>query len=82
MIKTALKVPRHFYFSVARLKCRTRFNQPKEGNELYRPGGITSLFRLPIQEAQPKGLGACFVGVPMDIGNRSGTRHGPRAILL
>jgi guanidinobutyrase len=28
------------------------------------------------------GLDACFVGIPMDIGtsNRSGTRHGPRAI--
>lgn len=61
---------------------RTHFNQPKGGNELYRAGGISSLFRLPIQENQPEGLDACFVGVPMDIGcsNRSGTRHGPRAI--
>lgn len=61
---------------------RTCFNQPLPGNELYRAAGITSLFRLPIQESKPEGLDACFVGVPMDIGcsNRSGTRHGPRAI--
>ena len=61
---------------------RTCFNKPRSGNELYRAGGISSLFRLPIQESKPEGLDACFVGVPMDIGcsNRSGTRHGPRAI--
>lgn len=76
----ALKVTRQVYFRAS--LTRTLFNQPKEGNVLYRAGGITSLFRLPIEEAQPKGLDACFVGVPMDIGcsNRSGTRHGPRAI--
>ena len=58
------------------------FNNPKSPNDLYKAGGISSLFRLPIQEAQPQGLDACFVGIPMDIGcsNRSGTRHGPKAI--
>lgn len=79
----AAKVSRQACFSVgARLTCRTHFNQPKRGNELYRAGGISSLFRLPTQENQPEGLDACFVGVPMDLGcsNRSGTRHGPRAI--
>ena len=47
-----------------------------------RSGGIASLFRLPIQEGNPKDLDVCFVGVPMDSGcsNRSGTRLGPRAI--
>ena len=40
------------------------------------------MMRLPHQENNPEGLDACFVGIPMDIGcsNRSGTRHGPRAI--
>ena len=57
-------------------------NQPKPTSELYKAGGISSVFRLPIQESRPEGLDACFVGVPMDIGcsNRAGTRHGPRAI--
>ena len=65
-----------------RLYSNTSFNHPKDGNELLRPGGISSLFRLPIQEGNPKCLDACFVGIPMDNGcsNRSGTRHGPRAI--
>ncbi len=59
-------------------------NQPKDGDELVRTGGIPSLFRLPIQEDHPAGLDACFVGVPMDhaAGNRSGTRLGPRGIRL
>lgn len=58
------------------------FNHPKSGNELTRSGGIASLFRLPVQEGQPEGLDACFVGIPMDTGcnYRSGARHGPRAI--
>ena len=60
----------------------TEFNQPKSGNELPRFGGIATMMRLPLQENNPEGLSACFVGIPMDIGcsNRSGTRHGPRAI--
>jgi guanidinobutyrase len=39
------------------------------------------MMRLPMQQ-DAAGLDACFVGIPMDIGtsNRSGTRHGPRAI--
>ena len=39
------------------------------------------MMRLPAQDTA-KGLAACFVGVPMDIGtsNRSGTRFGPRQI--
>ena len=66
-------------------KCRgfsdKRFNQPK-GGDLVRSGGIASLFRLPVQEDDPTGLDACFVGVPMDhaSSNRSGSRLGPRAI--
>ncbi|CAL4124267.1 unnamed protein product [Meganyctiphanes norvegica] len=56
-------------------------NQPIGGNELPRPGGIASFMRLPVQQ-DTKGLDACFVGIPMDIGasNRSGTRMGPRQI--
>ena len=69
-------------FSLAQARVRTLFNRPKAVTELCRPGGIASLFRLPVQESQPKGLDVCFTGVPMDIGcsNRSGTRYGPRAI--
>jgi guanidinobutyrase len=84
MAARALKVSKQaFFFSgISRLTARNQFNHPKSGNELSRAGGISSLFRLPVQEAQPEGLDACFVGIPMDIGcsNRSGTRHGPRAI--
>jgi guanidinobutyrase len=56
-------------------------NQPLGGNEMARFGGPATMMRLPTQ-TDASGLDACFVGVPMDIGtsNRSGTRHGPRAI--
>ncbi|MGB3898737.1 MAG: agmatinase [Mesorhizobium sp.] len=59
----------------------TRFNQPLGGNEMPRFGGPATMMRLPSQPTA-KGLDACFVGIPMDIGssNRSGTRHGPRQI--
>ena len=58
------------------------FNQPKDGGVLVRAAGISSVFRLPIQEDNPNGLDVCFVGIPMDNGcsTRSGTRMGPRAI--
>ena len=57
------------------------FNQPLGGNDMPRFGGATTMMRLPAQDTA-EGLDACFVGIPMDIGtsNRSGTRHGPRAI--
>ena len=57
------------------------YNQPLGGNEMPRFGGPTTMMRLPSQETA-QGLDACFVGIPMDIGtsNRTGTRHGPRAI--
>jgi len=59
----------------------TRYNQPLGGNEMPRFGGESTMMRLPSQRSA-EGLDACFVGIPMDIGvsNRSGTRHGPRAI--
>jgi guanidinobutyrase len=59
----------------------TEFNQPLGGNQMPRFGGPATMMRLPTQETA-KGLDACFVGVPMDIGvsNRSGTRFGPRQI--
>jgi guanidinobutyrase len=64
-------------------RCRVseRFNQPLGGNEMPRFGGPGTMMRLPAQ-ATAKGLDACFVGVPLDIGtsNRSGTRFGPRQI--
>jgi len=57
------------------------FNQPLGGNDMPRFGGPATMMRLPAQDTA-KGLAACFVGVPMDIGtsNRSGTRFGPRQI--
>lgn len=44
-------------------------------------GGLSTMMRLPSQEGA-KGLDACFVGVPFDLGtsHRSGTRFGPRQI--
>ncbi|MEM8647894.1 MAG: agmatinase [Pseudomonadota bacterium] len=59
----------------------TQFNQPLGGNDMPRFAGPATMMRLPVQETA-KGLQACFVGIPMDIGtsNRSGTRHGPRQI--
>ncbi len=57
------------------------FNQPLGGNDMIRTGGPATFMRLPAQEGA-EGLGACFVGIPMDIGtsNRPGTRLGPRQI--
>jgi guanidinobutyrase len=57
------------------------FNQPLGGNQMPRFAGPATMMRLPTRTSA-RGLGACFVGVPMDIGasNRSGTRHGPRQI--
>ncbi|RXJ74832.1 agmatinase [Veronia nyctiphanis] len=56
-------------------------NQPLGGNQMPRFGGIASMMRLPVHE-DAKGLDACFVGVPLDIGtsNRSGARFAPRSI--
>lgn len=56
-------------------------NQPLGGNQMPRFGGPATMMRLPTQE-DAKGLDACFVGVPLDIGtsNRAGSRHGPRQI--
>ena len=58
-----------------------KFNQPLSGNEMPRFAGPVTMMRLPAQETA-KGLDACFVGVPIDIGtsHRSGTRFGPRQI--
>jgi guanidinobutyrase len=55
--------------------------QPLGGNEMPRFGGLATMMRLPAQ-TDARGLDACFVGVPLDIGtsNRSGTRYGPRQI--
>src|SRR5215467_3695568 len=57
------------------------FNQPLGGNDMPRFGGIATMMRLP-QATTSRGLDACFVGVPLDIGtsNRSGARFGPRQI--
>ena len=57
------------------------YNQPLGGNDMPRFAGPTTMMRLPSAKSA-RGLDACFVGVPMDIGtsNRSGTRHGPRQI--
>jgi guanidinobutyrase len=55
--------------------------QPLGGNQMPRFGGPATMMRLP-SLASAKGLDACFVGVPFDIGtsNRSGARFGPRQI--
>jgi guanidinobutyrase len=56
-------------------------NQPLGGNAMPRSGGIATMMRLPTAETA-KGLDACFVGVPFDLGtsNRSGARFGPRQV--
>lgn len=58
-----------------------KLNQPLSGNEMPRFGGPATMMRLPTQE-DTKGLDACFVGVPLDIGtsNRPGARLAPRQI--
>jgi guanidinobutyrase len=57
------------------------FNQPLGGNDMPRFAGPATMMRLPMAKSA-RGLDACFVGIPLDIGtsNRSGTRHGPRQI--
>ena len=57
------------------------FNQPLGGNDMPRFAGPATMMRLPMAKSA-RGLNACFVGIPLDIGtsNRSGTRHGPRQI--
>ncbi|MEO9877593.1 MAG: agmatinase [Anderseniella sp.] len=57
------------------------YNQPLGGNDMPRFAGPATMMRLPTAKTA-RGLDACFIGVPMDIGtsNRSGTRHGPRQI--
>ena len=57
-------------------------NEPRSGDEMPRSGGLSSMYRLPVQEGEPEGLDACIVGIPMDHGcsYRSGARLGPRAI--
>ncbi len=56
-------------------------HQPLGGNQMPRFGGPATMMRLPSLPSA-KGLDACFVGVPFDIGtsNRSGARFGPRQI--
>ncbi|MGI9327577.1 MAG: agmatinase [Pseudomonadales bacterium] len=56
-------------------------NQPLGGNQMPRFAGIATMMRLP-QQQSAKGLDACFVGVPFDLGTslRSGARFGPRDI--
>jgi len=56
-------------------------NQPLGGNEMPRFGGFATMMRLPTQK-DARGLDACFLGIPLDIGtsNRSGARLGPRQI--
>lgn len=58
-----------------------QFNQPLSGNDMPRFGGTATMMRLPQQETA-RGLDACFVGVPFDLGTsmRSGARFGPRDI--
>ena len=59
----------------------SHFNQPLGGNDMPRFAGPATMMRLPMAKSA-RGLDACFVGIPLDIGtsNRSGTRHGPRQI--
>ncbi|WP_375259403.1 agmatinase [Citreimonas sp.] len=59
----------------------SQYNQPLGGNDMPRFGGPATMMRLPAHD-DARGLDACFVGIPMDIGtsNRPGTRMGPRQI--
>jgi guanidinobutyrase len=59
----------------------TDLNQPLGGNQMPRFGGSATMMRLP-EQRDARGLDACFVGVPFDIGtsNRAGARFGPREI--
>ena len=56
-------------------------HQPLGGNQMPRFGGPATMMRLP-SVTSAKGLDACFVDVPFDIGtsNRAGARFGPRQI--
>jgi len=76
-LKTSLQARQ---FSVCS-RLNETFNFPTSPNDMPRSGGIASMMRLPIQSTA-EGLGACFVGIPLDSGasNRSGTRLGPRQI--
>ncbi|CAM2185891.1 Guanidinobutyrase [Paraburkholderia sacchari] len=58
-----------------------QYFQPLGGNVMPRCGGIATMMRLP-QVENAKGLDACFVGVPFDLGtsNRTGARFGPRQV--
>ena len=59
-----------------------QFNQPLSVEKMPRFAGIATMMRLPLQEGDPKGLDACFLGIPMDIGcsYRSGPRQAPKQI--
>ena len=70
------------HYSVSQARSKRQLNQPLSGDKMPRFAGIATMMRLPLQEGQPEGLDACFVGVPMDIGcsYRSGSRLAPRQI--
>jgi guanidinobutyrase len=57
------------------------FNQPRGGNAMPRCGGPATMKRLPAHDCAV-GLGVCFVGVLVDIGNsnRPSRRWAPRQI--
>jgi guanidinobutyrase len=76
------RVPGRHWRDLSTNKAAKKYNQPISGNVMPRFGGISTMMRLPFQDGNVEGLGACFVGVPMDIGcsNRSGTRYGPQAL--
>lgn len=61
--------------------CSHKNNRPLSANELPRPAGISSMYRLPVVTST-QGLDVCFVGVPFDQGtsNRPGARYGPRQV--
>ncbi len=61
---------------------RKSYNVPNPKTVDAEYGGVATMCRLPLHTGDLASLDVCFVGVPMDIGtsNRSGTRHGPRAI--
>ncbi|XP_070812124.1 LOW QUALITY PROTEIN: guanidino acid hydrolase, mitochondrial [Pituophis catenifer annectens] len=55
------------------------FNIPPSAEEIARPVGVCSMFKLPMRDSA-EGLDVAFVGVPLDIGttHRPGARFGPR----
>ena len=84
-VRLALRVRGYGYLLQHRTLYSTPVSAVKIPDMVPRAGGIATMLRLPYLPGgrrECKDLDACFVGIPLDTGasNRSGTRHGPRAV--